>query len=36
MTTLTKEALPMVRYRSRDITQLTDEPCACGRTHLRS
>jgi phenylacetate-CoA ligase len=35
ITTLTKEALPMVRYRSRDITTLTREPCACGRTHVR-
>ncbi len=35
MTTLTKEALPMIRYRSRDITRLTREPCACGRTHVR-
>jgi phenylacetate-CoA ligase len=35
ITTLTKEALPMVRYRTRDITRLTDEPCACGRTHAR-
>jgi len=35
ITTLTKEALPIVRYRTRDITRLTDEPCACGRTHLR-
>ena len=35
ITTLTKEALPMVRYRTRDITRLTDEPCACGRTHVR-
>ena len=35
ITTLTKEALPMVRYRSRDITRLTHEPCACGRTHVR-
>jgi phenylacetate-CoA ligase len=34
-TTLTKEALPMIRYRTRDITRLTDEPCACGRTHVR-
>jgi phenylacetate-CoA ligase len=34
ITTLTKEALPMVRYRTRDITCLTDEPCACGRTHV--
>lgn len=35
ITTLTKEALPMVRYRTRDITRLSDEPCACGRTHRR-
>ena len=35
ITTLTKEALPMVRYRTRDITRLTDEPCVCGRTHVR-
>lgn len=35
ITTLSKQALPMVRYRTRDITRLTDEPCACGRTHVR-
>ncbi|KAA3630492.1 MAG: phenylacetate--CoA ligase [Proteobacteria bacterium] len=35
ITTLTKQALPMIRYRTRDITRLTDEPCACGRTHVR-
>ena len=35
ITTLTREALPMVRYRSRDITRLSDVPCACGRTHVR-
>ena len=35
ITTLTKEALPMIRYRTRDITRLSDEPCACGRTHAR-
>jgi phenylacetate-CoA ligase len=35
ITTLTKEALPMIRYRTRDITRLSDEPCACGRTHVR-
>jgi phenylacetate-CoA ligase len=35
ITTLTKEALPMVRYRTRDITRLSDEPCGCGRTHSR-
>jgi phenylacetate-CoA ligase len=35
ITTLTKEALPMIRYRTRDITRLSNEPCACGRTHIR-
>jgi len=35
ITTLTKEALPMIRYRTRDITRVTTEPCACSRTHLR-
>jgi len=35
ITTLTKEALPMIRYRTRDITRATRERCACGRTHLR-
>ncbi len=35
ITTLSKEALPMIRYRTRDITTLTDEPCVCGRTHTR-
>ncbi|TAK48931.1 MAG: phenylacetate--CoA ligase [Xanthobacteraceae bacterium] len=35
ITTLTKEALPMVRYRTRDMTRLSEEPCACGRTHVR-
>jgi phenylacetate-CoA ligase len=35
ITTLTKEALPMIRYRTRDITRLDYEPCACGRTHVR-
>ncbi len=35
ITTLTKEALPMVRYRTRDITRLNDEPCVCGRSHVR-
>lgn len=35
ITTLTKEAQPLIRYRTRDITRLTDEPCGCGRTHLR-
>ncbi len=35
ITTLTRQALPMIRYRTRDITRLSDEPCACGRTHIR-
>lgn len=35
LTTLTKEALPVLRYRTGDITSLTREPCACGRTHAR-
>lgn len=35
ITTITKEALPVIRYRTRDITALTRRPCSCGRTHLR-
>ncbi len=35
VTTLTKEAFPMLRYRTRDITWLNDEPCECGRTSMR-
>jgi phenylacetate-CoA ligase len=35
ITTLTKQALPMIRYRTRDITKLSTEPCSCGRTHVR-
>ncbi len=35
ITTLTKEALPILRYRTHDITKLTDEPCKCGRSHAR-
>jgi phenylacetate-CoA ligase len=35
ITTLTKEAQPMIRYRTRDITRLSNEPCDCGRTHVR-
>jgi phenylacetate-CoA ligase len=34
-TSLTKEALPVLRYRTRDISTIIDEPCSCGRTHLR-
>ncbi len=35
ITTLTKQALPIIRYRTGDITSITQEPCACGRTHAR-
>ena len=34
-TTLEKEAFPLIRYRTRDITSLSYEPCPCGRTHVR-
>jgi phenylacetate-CoA ligase len=34
-TTLTKEALPLIRYRSGDIGRVIDEQCACGRTTAR-
>ena len=34
-TTLTKEAMPLLRYRTRDISMLFEEECACGRTHPR-
>ncbi len=35
ITSLTKEALPMIRYRTRDLTTLDREICSCGRTHVR-
>jgi phenylacetate-CoA ligase len=35
ITTLTKEALPMIRYRTRDISRLNESICACGRSHVR-
>jgi phenylacetate-CoA ligase len=35
LTTVTKEALPVIRYRTRDITTLQEEMCLCGRTHVR-
>ncbi|MBN1834510.1 MAG: phenylacetate--CoA ligase [Spirochaetales bacterium] len=35
LTTLTKEGTPMLRYRTRDVTFLTREPCRCGRTSVR-
>jgi phenylacetate-CoA ligase len=34
-TTLTKEAFPLVRYRTRDISHMITAPCRCGRTHHR-
>ena len=34
-TSITKEAFPMIRYRTRDICVLNEEPCSCGRTHIR-
>lgn len=35
ITTLSKEALPVLRYRTRDLTSITYEPCKCGRTTAR-
>lgn len=35
ITTLTKEAFPMIRYRTRDLTRFIPEPCPCGRTFTR-
>jgi len=35
LTTLSKQAMPMIRYRTRDITALIPEPCPCGRTLRR-
>jgi len=35
LTTLSKKAMPMIRYRTRDITSLISEPCPCGRTIRR-
>lgn len=35
ITTLTRECCPLVRYRTRDITRIIAEPCACGRTHRK-
>jgi phenylacetate-CoA ligase len=35
ITTLTKEGIPMLRYRTKDITQIDYEPCECGRTFAR-
>ena len=35
MTTLCREAMPLLRYRTRDITSIISTPCPCGRTHRR-
>jgi phenylacetate-CoA ligase len=35
LTTLTKEALPVLRYRTGDVTRFVGDECACGRTHPR-
>ena len=35
LTTLTRQGTPVLRYRTRDITYLIDEPCPCGRTSRR-
>lgn len=34
-TTLTKEAFPVIRYRTRDLTRINEDPCNCGRTLAR-
>lgn len=34
-TSLTKEACPVIRYRSRDITRIYNDGCKCGRTHIK-
>lgn len=35
ITTLTKEGIPLLRYRTRDLTSIDYTPCRCGRTHAR-
>ena len=35
VTTLLREGMPVLRYRTKDITRLNYEPCCCGRTHVR-
>ena len=35
ITSLTKEAFPVIRYRTRDVSVLDPAPCRCGRTHVR-
>ncbi len=34
-TTITKEGLPLLRYRTKDVSKLIEEKCECGRTHVR-
>ncbi|MDR3001889.1 MAG: phenylacetate--CoA ligase [Fibromonadaceae bacterium] len=33
-TTISKTGMPLIRYRTRDLCSLTNEPCKCGRTHV--
>ena len=35
LTSVNREAMPLLRYRTRDLTSIIPEPCACGRTHRR-
>jgi phenylacetate-CoA ligase len=35
MTTLQREGMPLIRYRTKDLTRIIPEPCPCGRTHRR-
>ena len=35
LTTLDREAMPLIRYRTRDLTRIIPGPCPCGRTHRR-
>lgn len=35
ITTLTKKGIPLIRYRTRDLTSILPGPCKCGRTHPR-
>ena len=35
ITTITKQGIPLIRYRTRDVTSLSYEPCVCGRSHVR-
>lgn len=35
LTPLDKQAIPVLRYRTHDLTRVITEPCACGRTHAR-